>query len=78
MHPNILWLSCYYEYIAAMDWILGYKKTVSSRKFRTALVSVLISINFILFDKVSQTFLAKMVVILDIGEFCSPRQSISN
>ena len=41
-------------------------------KFRAALVSALISINFILFDMVSQTFLAKMLVILDIGEFCSP------
>ena len=47
-------------------------KTVSSCKFRAALVSALISINFILFDKVSQTFLEKMVAILDIGEFCSP------
>ena len=51
---------------------LGVKKTVSSCKFRAALVSALISINFILFDMVSQTFLAKMVAILDIGEFCSP------
>ena len=48
------------------------KNTVSSCKFRAALVSALISINFILFDMVSQTFLAKMVAILDIGEFCSP------
>ena len=32
----------------------------------------LISINFIFFDVVSQTFLAKMVAILDIGELCSP------
>ena len=48
------------------------KKPVSSCKFRAALVSALISINFILFDMVSQTFLAKMVAILDIGEFCSP------
>ena len=46
-------------------------KDIFSCKFRAALVSALISINFILFDKVSQTFWAKMVAILDIGEFCS-------
>ena len=51
---------------------LGLKKTVSSCKFRATLVSALVSINFILFDMVSQTFLAKVVAILDIGEFCSP------
>ena len=44
---------------------------VSSCKFRAALVSALISITFILFDKVSQTFSAKLVAMLDIGEFCS-------
>ena len=42
-----------------------------------ALVSALISINFIMSDKVSQTFLAKMGAILVTGEF-SHRQSISN
>ena len=47
------------------------KKTVSSCKFRAALVSALININFILFDKVSQTFLANMVAILDTGELCN-------
>ena len=50
---------------------LNLGKKIAS-KFRAALVSALISINFILFDKVSQTFLAKMVAIMDIGEFCSP------
>ena len=51
---------------------LGVKKTVSSCKLRAALVSALVSINFILFDKVSQAFVAKMVAVLDIREFCSP------
>ena len=51
---------------------LGGKKTISSCKFRAPLVSALISINCILFDKVSQTFLPTMVAILDTGEFCSP------
>ena len=46
-------------------------KMVYSCKFRAALVSALISINFILFDKVSQIILAKMMAILVIGEFCS-------
>ena len=45
------------------------RKKLFACKFRAALVSALISIDFILFDKVS---LAKMVVILDIEEFCSP------
>ena len=44
---------------------------VSSCKFRAALVSALININFILFDKVSQTFLANMVALLDTGELCN-------
>ena len=43
--------------------------------FRAALVSALININFILFDMVSQTFLAKIVAIL--GSFAH-LQSISN
>ena len=38
---------------------LGVKTMFSSCKFKAALVSALISLNFVLFDKVSQTFMAK-------------------
>ena len=55
---------------------LGVKK-VSSRKFRTTLVSALVTINFILFDMVSQTFLAKWWPYCILGCFAH-RQSISN
>ena len=46
-------------------------KNVSTCIFRVAFVSALFSINFILCDKVSQTFLEKIVAILDNGEFYS-------
>ena len=46
---------------------LGVKKPFLPAAF----VSALFSINFILCDKVSQTFLAKIMAILDIGEFFS-------
>ena len=42
-------------------------KTVSSCKFRAALILALISTNFILFDMVSQIFFGKMVAIWHIG-----------
>ena len=60
-----------------MDWVLGWKM-VSSCKFRAALVSALISINFVLFGKVSQNFLAKMVAILDIGVFITGNLFLTN
>ena len=63
---------CHLATNALQPWTESWgKKTVSSCKFRAALVSALISINFILFDKVSQTFLANMVAILNTGELCN-------
>ena len=59
--------------IHCSDWLnLGINKWFLPANLEQDEFSVLISINFILFDKVSQTFLAKMVAILDIGEFWSP------
>ena len=65
--------SCFMTLVAsALKYFIDVILQQIHCKFSAALVSALISINFILFDKVSQTFLSKMVAILDIGEFCSP------
>ena len=54
------------------------KKMVSSCKFRAALVLALIGINFVLFDKVSQTFLEKKWWSYWIFGSFAHLQSISN